>query len=121
MYHKIKNSVKRIVPKRLLYKYELAFRWFWYLLYTGNRYQCPICQKTLRTFIQIENDKLCPYCGSLSRNRRLWTILTADLFKDGMKVLDFSPSRCLYRAMKGMPIIHYTSTDISGVFFADKK
>ena len=121
MYLKIKNSAKQIIPKRILYKYELVFRWFWYLFYKGSHYQCPICQKTLRTFIPIDNDKLCPYCGSLSRNRRLWTVLTNNILKNGMTVLDFSPSRCQYRAMKEIPNIHYTSTDISGDFIADKK
>jgi SAM-dependent methyltransferase len=38
-----------------------------------------------------------------------------------MSVLDFSPSRCLYRKLKNYPGISYISTDLSGDFLADRQ
>jgi len=68
-----------------------------------------------------DGDKLCPSCGSLARNRRLWDILQSDYLKEKLKVLDFSPSRNLYRILKENTAISYTSTDFSGEFLADKQ
>ncbi|WP_262710857.1 class I SAM-dependent methyltransferase [Flavobacterium franklandianum] len=36
-----------------------------------------------------------------------------------MSILDFSPSRSLYRKLKKLKTINYTSTDLSGDFIAD--
>jgi hypothetical protein len=122
MYNKLKQLLKAIIPKRFLFTYELKFRFFYYQFYRGKGYQCNICQKELRKFIHgNDGDKLCPYCGSLSRNRRLWNILESEFLKDNMKILDFSPSRCLYRVLKRHTSISYTSTDLSGDFLADRQ
>ncbi len=122
MYKIAKQFIKRIFPKRLLYNYESFIRSILYLFYTGNKYQCNICNKNLKKFISLENGgKLCPYCGSNSRNRRLWKILTATYIKNNLNILDFSPSRCLYRKLKKNTAINYVTTDLSGNFIADNK
>jgi len=90
------------------------------LFYTGSRHQCTVCHTKLRTFLQLPNhDLLCPKCGSLARDRRLWAILNTGFLKDGISVLDFSPSRCLARKMKKVSTLKYISTDLSGNFIAD--
>jgi len=38
-----------------------------------------------------------------------------------MKILDFSPHRCMYRKLKKNKQINYVSTDYAGEFIADKK
>ena len=38
----------------------------------------------------------------------------------GVRMLDFSPSRALYRALKSMPDIEYVSSDFAGEFVADR-
>jgi ubiquinone/menaquinone biosynthesis C-methylase UbiE len=38
-----------------------------------------------------------------------------------MKILDFSPSRSLYRKLKRETYFSYTATDLSGEFLADKQ
>jgi SAM-dependent methyltransferase len=63
---------------------------------------------------------MCPKCGSLKRDRRLYFILTSDYLKDNTKILDFSPSRCLYRKLKPNKHIEYISSAYAGNFFADK-
>lgn len=120
MYQKIKYILKGLFPKKLLFKYELIFRLILYQFYRGSKFQCNICKKELRQFVTTENgDALCPSCGSLPRNRRLWSILNGGFLKSGTKVLDFSPSRCLYRILKNYPSLTYVSTDLSGDFIAD--
>lgn len=120
-YEELKTVVKKIIPKQILFNYEQGFRKAVFIFYRGRNYQCPICQKKLRAFIQLKTaDKLCPNCGSLDRHRRLWTLLQP-LLQNGIKVLDFSPPRCLYKKLKSLSQIEYTSTDFADEFPAEKK
>ncbi len=116
------SSLKRWIPRSLQMRWEPQFRWLSYQLgYKGNQYKCPVCQAKLRTFIQLESgDLLCPACGSLPRNRRLW-ILLQDLIHPGMQILHFSPSRPLRRRLEKWQGISYTSTDYASEFPADKQ
>jgi SAM-dependent methyltransferase len=122
MYEKIKRVLQSLLPRGFLVEHEPAFRFFYYQFYRGERFQCNICGKRLRKFIPMKNgDRLCPYCGSMSRNRRLWQILTTEFLAGRPRILDFSPSRCLYRAFKRQPGIDYTASDYSGQFLADRR
>jgi SAM-dependent methyltransferase len=95
-------------------------RFILYQFYRGNNFQCVICGKQLRRFIESDNgDKLCPSCGSISRDRRLYFLLLTSFLRDDMSVLDFSPSRCLYRVLKANTKMNYTSTDLSKDFLSD--
>lgn len=120
MYQTIKKIITTIVPRELLFEQEENWRGLYAVFYTGNSHQCPICNKKLIHFIPTSNnDSLCPSCGSLQRNRRLWSLLQAEFLIPNSTVLDFSPSRCLYRRLKKYPNINYQSTDLSGDFIAD--
>ena len=120
MYREIKQLIKTIIPKSMLFKHERKFRFLFYQFYKGVSFQCNVCNKKLRKFILLKDgDKLCPFCGSLSRTRRLWKIITAEYLKKGISILDFSPSRSLYRVLKNIKGINYSSTDISGDFLSD--
>jgi DNA-directed RNA polymerase subunit RPC12/RpoP len=122
MYQTIKQSARKILPKRFTDKYEITLRSILYLLYKGTRYKCNVCHKKLRDFILHDNgEKQCPNCGSLPRNRRLWMLLESEFLKDHHCVLHFSPSKSLYRLLAGYPGIIYESTDISGDFLAQKQ
>ncbi|MDA9343681.1 class I SAM-dependent methyltransferase [Algibacter sp.] len=121
MYSFIKKSIKSIIPKQFLIKNELLFRYFYGIFYLGNKHQCNICEKKLRAFVKLKNeDLLCPFCGSLSRNRRLWKLVNEDHALKG-KLLHFSPSRNLYRRLKKDKNINYYSTDFEDEFLADYK
>ena len=121
IYEGVKRLAKRIVPIRFLIKYEVIIRKCLYLFYRGGKYQCNICNHNLRKFIRLRNnDLICPVCGSLSRNRRLWSILSATYLMTGISVLDFSPSRSIYRKLKQYPEIDYVPTDYAGEFIADQ-
>ena len=70
--------------------------------------------------VLVENGNLvCPVCGSLPRTRRLWKLLNENYLKPEIKVLDFSPSRALYRKLKKNKNIHYFPTDFENEFLAD--
>lgn len=120
VYEIVKSVARKLIPKKLLIQNEDTIRFFIYLMYKGNARQCNICNKKLKRFILLNNsDLMCPFCGSLARNRRLWQLLQNDLEQD-LTFLDFSPSRCIYRRMKSDKKIQYTSTDFCNEFIADK-
>ncbi len=119
MYSFIKKTLKSIISKQFLFKNELRFRCFYGILYSGKKHQCNICKKQLKAFVKLHNeDLLCPFCGSLSRNRRLWKLLNDDKVLKG-NILHFSPSRNLYRTLKAKPEINYFSSDFENEFLAD--
>ena len=119
MYSLIKENIKSIVPKTFLFKNEVLFRHFYGLFYLGNTHQCNVCEKKLRAFIQKENkDTICPFCGSLSRTRRLWSLLNKNNSIKG-NVLHFSPSRSIYRNLKKTVLINYYSSDFENEFLAE--
>lgn len=117
MYSSIKRFILKVVPKKVLFQYECSLRYFYALLYTGNKFQCNICDKKLSGFISLENDKLCPRCGSLQRTRRLWQVLNDGFLQHNIKILDFSPSRSIYRLLKKN--YNYLSSDLSGDFLSE--
>jgi SAM-dependent methyltransferase len=121
MYTNIKKAIKAILPQNFMYKHEMKFRGIYYLFFRGEKYYCNICNHGLRRFIPVhDGDKLCPRCGSLSRNRRLYNVLQKGYLKKNNRVLDFSPSRNLYRVLKENENIKYISTDFSGEFLSDQ-
>lgn len=120
VYEKIKNIARKLVPKSVLIGQEELLRKLIFLFYKGKRHECTVCNKKLRSFIQLEvGDKLCPYCGSSSRQRRLWTLLQPRL-NNNISVLDFSPPRCLYRKLLQLRQVAYTPTDFAGEFLASR-
>lgn len=121
MYNFLKKRITFLLPEKLLFKYELFFRYFYGIIYLGNKHKCNICNKKLKAFVNIKNgDLICPFCGSLSRNRRLWHLLQEHNTVKG-NILHFSPSRSLYRVLKNQKKANYFSTDFEDEFLADYK
>lgn len=119
MYAQAKSIVRKLIPQSFLFRNELVLRKVLIPFYKGNKYTCPLCNKSWRKFIILpSNDLLCPYCGSRSRTRRLFKILKEDKALKG-KVLHFSPSRSLYRTFKKDHSFSYYSTDFENEFLAD--
>jgi SAM-dependent methyltransferase len=122
MYIKIKKVIKSIFPQNIIIQNELFIRKIYSLFYYGNIYKCNICNCNLRQFVKNErNDLVCPNCGSLNRDRKLWHIINENYLPNANTILDFSPSRCFNRKMKSLKNINYFSTDLSGNFLADYK
>ena len=121
IYEKIKKRISSVIPGRFIIKHEMLFRFFYYQFYRGNRFKCNVCNKKLRKFIELKSgDKLCPFCGSSSRNRRLWNILKSEFLKSDIRILHFSPSRNLKRFLAKDPSLNYITSDFLGEFEADK-
>ncbi len=120
MYEAVKRLAKRWLPKQMLLQNEFFLRKIMAIKYRGSKFGCNICESKLGNFIRLENgETLCPACGSLPRNRRLWEVLIGQDLLHG-NVLDFSPSRCLARKMREQKRIRYTSSDFVGEFQAEK-
>lgn len=119
MYSILKKTFKKLLPKRFLFQNEPFFRFFHGIFFIGTAHQCGVCNRKLRTFISLKNnDLLCPFCGSLARNRRLWKILNTENYLRG-DVLHFSPSRNIYRKLKKRTDITYITSDYEDEFIAD--
>jgi SAM-dependent methyltransferase len=115
------NRLKKIFPKDFLIKNELFFRRFIYIFYAGNNHQCTICEKTFRKFLTNQRgEELCPSCGSMPRDRRLFSEFKKEKSETGVvKLLDFSPSRSLYRKLSKDKSIRYYPTDLSTDFISE--
>ncbi len=122
MYEFIKIILKRLIPAGFLIENEELMRKLIFLVfYKGKKYHCNICNKGLKRFVLLNiGELICPSCGSLGRNWRLWDILQVEL-KNEIRILDFSPSRCIYRRLKKVKSINYISTDFAGEFLSDYK
>jgi len=120
MYQFAKNIVRKIVPQKVLFENEIFFRKLLYPLYKGKNCKCNICNSELKHFEKLDNGNLlCPVCGSLPRSRRLNMLLNDKYLKPGFSVLDFSPSRALFRVLKKRKDILYFPTDFEDEFLAD--
>lgn len=122
MYQSLKKIVHFILPRKALFQIEPYLRSIYALNKSGNKHKCTVCDFEAKTWTTILNDdNLCPKCGSLSRDRRLWWLISEDYMKDQITVLDFSPSRSLFRKWKKIKNINYTASDLSGDFISDVK
>lgn len=120
MYEKLKNVIRLFVPPEFLFRNELLIRKVYSLFYSGNTFQCNICEKKLSHFVlNFRSEKTCPKCGSLERDRKLWKVVSNEFLKAKISILDFSPSRSLVRKFKTIAEINYVSTDFCGNFIAD--
>ena len=119
MYLFLKKIVKNIFPQKLLFKLEPSLRKAYSLFFPGNKYHCTICEGSFNRFIQLQNGELlCARCGSLPRDRRLFDILKKEnLLQE--KLLDFSPSRALYRKFKKIPGLEYFPSDFANEFISN--
>lgn len=122
MYSILKKIIRNIFPNTLFFKIEPSLRSFYSYFQKGKQHLCSICNFKMKKWVQLPNqDNLCPKCGSLSRDRRLYSILNQEYLLNQNKVLDFSPSRALFRKLKQKKQIDYTASDLSGDFIADKQ
>ena len=119
MYEQIKNIMKQVVPASWLQNHKSRLRKVVSCFYKGQSYECPICDFAMSAFIILKNgDKLCPHCGSLGRNRRLWEIIKNQI--NGKRILHFSPSASISSKIKHRPEVDYISSDYEGEFKADE-
>jgi SAM-dependent methyltransferase len=120
MYSSLKNTLTPFIPKKYLFRIETYLRKCYAKFKQGNNHKCLICNFKASDWVHLtNNDLLCPNCGSLSRDRRLWQILYNQFIKEDINILDFSPSRSLFRKWKNEKNVNYIASDLSGNFIAD--
>ncbi len=120
MYNSLKKIIRRLIPNKVLYTIEPGLRSFFALSKKGSQHECLVCHFKNKEWVILENnDKLCPNCGSLSRDRRLWEIISTDYLTQVHSILDFSPSRSLYRKWKNIQNKDYHASDLSGDFISE--
>lgn len=120
MYNSLKNSLSQFIPKEFLFKIEPLLRKIYAISKKGKKHECVICNFNASNWVHLpNNDLLCPNCGSLCRDRRIWHLLKEKYIKNGIKVLDFSPSRTLFRKWKKEKKVNHLASDLSGDFMAD--
>jgi SAM-dependent methyltransferase len=119
MYLFLKKIARKTLPQKFLFKIEPGLRNVFSLFYKGNKFHCSICDSSFRRFIHLKNSELlCARCGSLPRDRRLFELLKTENLLQG-KMLDFSPSRTLYRKFKKTATVEYFSSDFANEFISD--
>ena len=122
MYHSLKQLAKNIIPKQQLLQHEETIRGVYAFFQQGSAHQCNVCHIKVKQFVTLPNgEQLCPKCGSMGRNRRLWSLLHEKVLGSSQSLLHFSPSRSLFRRLKKQPNLSYVSTDFLDEFIADKK
>lgn len=119
MYLFLKKIIKKIFPQKLVFGIEPFLRKTYSLFFLGNKYHCTICESSFNRFIKLQNGELlCARCGSLPRDRRLYDLLKKENLLHG-KLLDFSPSRALYRKLKKIPGLEYYPSDFANEFISN--
>lgn len=99
------NSFVKI--KSLLLDYSLDYE-----------YYCPICKSNLNSFepfgIPQRENASCPTCGSLERDRLIFSFLEekTDIFRKTAKILHFSPSKSFSNLFRNNKNFKYISPDI---------
>lgn len=118
MYKFLKRVFYSIFP-RVIKKYEFTIRRVFALFYVGNNVYCNICGSNLNRFVSDNSDLICPKCGSLGRQRRLWLLINETIpFKKSEFILHFSPSKILQKKLKNI-YPNYVTTDYNGNLYAD--
>lgn len=120
MYNILKGVFAAIFPKKILFRIEPHIRKCYAFFKKGTQHFCSVCNFKASSFERLPNaDLLCPNCGSLSRDRRLWKLIEEKHLRSDAQILDFSPSRSLFRKWKKVANVKYIASDLSGDFIAD--
>jgi SAM-dependent methyltransferase len=107
------------LPRHQLIRFSFIFSKIFSIFLRGNKYYCPICDASFRTFFAYgskhRDNALCPGCLSLERHRLLWFYLKneTNFFKDKLKFLHLAPEQCFYGKFKKMPNLDYITGDLN--------
>jgi len=112
----------RRIKNLLVNNFPIASRKVYHIvnksLYKGNKYYCPICEKSFSRFLpgpeNIRSNSKCPGCSSLERHRLLWLYLKNELkiFTSEIKLLSIAPDYSTQKKLKSLKNINYSSIDL---------
>ncbi len=115
---KLITFLVRRIPRPYLIKFSYLFSRITSFLYSGNKYECPVCEHKFRKMLpygnQGQENRLCPRCLSLERHRLLWLYLQhkTDFFEKDYKMLHIAPEQPFLKHFKKMANLNYTTADL---------
>jgi SAM-dependent methyltransferase len=135
----IKNTIKKMVPVKVLKKIKLLLNTLQIVLHRGHTYQCPVCGYRSRDwyFIGLDfpvNKQLqligaglrkagCYKCHSTDKERLLYLYLQ-EFFKNSdvkkhHKILHFAPEKSIYNFLSNLSGMEYITADLFPQTYAD--
>lgn len=108
------------LPRPVLIMLSYPYRWFAKIWYAGDRYTCPIEEKSYRKFLpygalKLRPNVLCPGSMSLERHRLLWLYLqnkTNFFTAEALQMLHIAPEQCFLDKFKAQKNLDYTTADL---------
>ena len=110
--------LKNLVVNKFPFSSRKIYHSFNRILYSGNKYYCPICEKGYKRFLHgpdnIKSNSKCPGCSSLERHRLLWLYLKIKLkvLNSEIKLLNIAPDYATQSKLRSLKNIDYTSIDL---------
>lgn len=118
---KLYKYLLNTLPRPLLIRLSYVFRVFAPLVYKGNKVDCPVCEKSFKTFLSYgskvthRENVLCPYDLTLERHRLMWIFLKdkSNFFTaEKLNVMHIAPEQCFHGIFKKQANLNYTTGDL---------
>jgi hypothetical protein len=121
MFENLREIARTIIPVKSLSVNPPRIHPFMKPFYRGSKFNCNLCNKTMRSFLKIDNNHVCPYCGSLAQERRLYYLLSPKLCGKNIRILDLSPSRSFSQMLSKISSLQYDALHLTSKYTADHK
>ncbi len=112
LYYKFSKGTQQYINKKILYY--------------GNKRYCPCCENYYNSFLpwgkgpgfNHRKDAVCPGCGSFERQRLIWLFFKnkTNIFKENLRILHFGPHYYIFKKLKKLSNLNYTSADLYSPF-----
>jgi SAM-dependent methyltransferase len=118
---KIYNFLLNTLPRPLLIRLSYPFKKIAPILYSGNKVECPVCERSFSKFLSYgskvahRENVLCPYDLTLERHRLMWLYLKDhSIFFTAahLDVLHIAPEQCFYKRFKAQGNLNYLTADL---------
>jgi SAM-dependent methyltransferase len=109
------EQIQAAVPRRYRYMARAAWSHTTPAFFSGDKVECPVCEKTSSRWISLGYDKgLCPRCMSEPRHRMLMLYMLEELgiATKRLRVLHFAAEYCFVRRFRQMPNLDHVFVDL---------
>lgn len=107
------------IPRPWLIRLSYIWLFLSRIFYSGNKYECPVCERKYRKFLpygygKVRDAALCPGCLSLERHRLMWLYLQkkTNFFSENLKVLHVAPEQSFLKRFKKLENLTYHTADL---------
>ncbi len=124
----MKTIIKKLIPRRIGYVLRSIYLFFRKIIYSGNKFFCPLCRRSYKSFLDGGFDLavnkemqiigagrrkhvVCPGCASTDRDRLLFVYLNSSpgILKPSVKTLHIAPEPGLGKYLSSMSKTEYVS------------